>query len=272
MLMVEEFESLHPEVDIQLEGAGSLTCIRKITELNKPCDILAVADYSLIDELMIPEYADHNIMFAGNELAIGFLKGSRWEKDLTTDNWPELIMREDVHYGRSDPNHDPSGYRTVITVDLQKKMSGDNSLTEQFLKKDRKFVRPKGTELLPLLEVGAIDLVFHYRSVLVQHNLGFMSLSDSLNLSKPALDSWYKTSCIEVDGTDKDNRINKCGEAMVYGICKLKTSESKYTDEFLQFVMTRGREILELNGQPAPPPLLTSKSIIQPNWFTSINK
>ena len=270
--MVSEFETMYPHVKVQLEGAGSLTCIRKITELNKPCDVLAVADYSLIDELMIPDYADHNVMFAGNELAIGFLKDSHWKDDLTAENWQEIIMQDDVHYGRSDPDHDPSGYRTVITVNLQERISGSKGLTEQFLKKDQKFVRPKGTELLPLLEVGAIDLVFHYRSVLVQHNLGFLSLSDSLNLSNPNLDDWYSGSCMEIEGKDKANRITKCGEAMVYGICKPNTSQSKYADEFLQFITTRGREILEENGQPAKQPILTTKSISKPHWFTSINK
>ena len=270
--MVSEFETMYPHVEVQLEGAGSLTCIRKITELNKPCDVLAVADYSLIDELMIPEYADHNVMFAGNELAIGFQKDSHWENDLTAENWYEVIMRDDVHYGRSDPDHDPSGYRTVITVNLQERRKRKEGLTNRFLEKDVKFIRPKGTELLPLLEVGVIDLVFHYRSVLVQHNLGFLPLSDSLNLSNPSLDDWYSGSCMEIDGTDKANKITKCGEAMVYGICKPKTSQSKYADEFLQFIMTRGREILEENGQPAIQPILTTKSTSKPYWFKSINK
>ena len=267
-----EFEALHPDVEIQLESSGSLTCIRKITELNKSCDVLAVADYSLIDELMIPEYSDHSILFAGNELAIGFLKGSRWEQELTTDNWPEVVMREDVHYGRSDPDHDPSGYRAVITIGLQEQLSGDKGFTAAFREKDLRFVRPKATELLPLLETGTIDLIFNYRSVLVQHNLGFLSLSDSLNLSNPDLDKWYAGSCVEIDGKNQNDRITKCGEAMVYGLCKPNTSTSKYTDKFLQFILTRGIEILESCGQPVLQPQLSSESISKPEWFSTINK
>lgn len=265
--IAREFESLHPGVTIQMESAGSLTCIRKITELNKPCDILAVADYSLIDELMIPDYAEYNILFAGNELAIGFLKESKWEEVLTPENWTNMIMRDDVHFGRSDPNHDPSGYRSVITMGLAGAMNGDSSLLRRFLEKDTKYIRPKGTEILPLLEVGAIDLVFHYRSVLVQHNLGFMPLPDSLNLSNPNLDSWYATSCIDVAGTDAGHKIAKCGEAMVYGICKPLSAKSQYADEFLQFIVTKGTKILENNGQPVVTPQLSEKSIKKPDWF-----
>ena len=265
--IARKFEALHPGVTIQMESAGSLTCIRKITELNKPCDILAVADYSLIDELMIPDYADYNILFAGNELAIGFLNESKWSDSLTSENWTDMIMRDDVHFGRSDPNHDPSGYRSVITMGLAGTMNGDSSLLRRFLEKDTKYIRPKGTEILPLLEVGAIDLVFHYRSVLVQHNLGYMLLPDSLNLSNPNLDSWYSTSCVDVSGTNPGHKISKCGEAMVYGICKPLSAKSQYADEFLQFIVTKGIKILEKNGQPVVTPQLSEKTIKNPEWF-----
>ncbi|MCK7522654.1 MAG: hypothetical protein MZV64_35710 [Ignavibacteriales bacterium] len=45
------------DVKVLLEAAGSLVCARKVTELKKPCDIVASADYFVIDKLLIPEYA-----------------------------------------------------------------------------------------------------------------------------------------------------------------------------------------------------------------------
>ncbi|MCF8347707.1 MAG: substrate-binding domain-containing protein [Bacteroidales bacterium] len=265
--MAKEFEARHPGLHIQLESAGSLTCVRKITDLKKPCDVLAVADYALIDELMIPQYADYNIQFASNELALGYLKEKPIAQHLTSDNWHEILLNPKVHYGRADPNQDPVGYRTVIALGLAEKMTDHDSLQHQILKKDNKFIRPKGTELLPLLEVGAIDFIFNYRSVLMQHGLGILPLSDSLNLSHPELNDWYASSCTEVNGTTQNEMIQVCGEAMVYGLCKPKSSLHPLTDEFLKFIVTEGRDILQKNGQPALNPTLTAKSITKPSWF-----
>ena len=36
-----EFEKRNPDVRVLLESAGSLVCARKVTELKKPCDIIA---------------------------------------------------------------------------------------------------------------------------------------------------------------------------------------------------------------------------------------
>ena len=55
--MEKAFEARYPGVDLQREAAGSQNCARKITELNKPCDIMASADYKVIDKLLIPEKA-----------------------------------------------------------------------------------------------------------------------------------------------------------------------------------------------------------------------
>lgn len=267
--MAAEFERLHPDVKVRLEGAGSLTCIRKITELGKPCDVLAVADYTLIDQLMIPEHSSHNIMFAGNEMAIGYLPGSKWEGRLTLANWPRIMMAEDVRFGRSDPDHDPSGYRTEIMIGLAEKKLNIPGLKKKLLEKDRKYIRPKGTELLPLLETGAIDFIFHYRSVIRQHKLGILLLPDSLNLSDPKLTGWYGSVCVDVRGTAADSLITKCGDAMIYGICLPRNGKNPGgAGDFIEFVLTAGKEILERNGQPVLVPAASPGSALAPEWFS----
>ena len=49
------FRVFHPEVNILLESAGSVASARKITDLNRPCDILASSDYGVIGmTLLLP--------------------------------------------------------------------------------------------------------------------------------------------------------------------------------------------------------------------------
>ena len=44
-----EFNKLYPNVNVLMEPAGSVECARKITDLKKPCDIMAASDYKVID-------------------------------------------------------------------------------------------------------------------------------------------------------------------------------------------------------------------------------
>ena len=65
-VMEKAFEAKYPKVDLQREAEGSQACARKITDLKKPCDIMASADFKVIDKLLIPGYANWNIRFATN--------------------------------------------------------------------------------------------------------------------------------------------------------------------------------------------------------------
>ncbi|NTV18461.1 MAG: solute-binding protein, partial [Bacteroidales bacterium] len=68
--IADTFMRIHPNVKVLAEASGSIDAARKITELGRDCDIMASADYSVIDNLLVPEYADKNIKFASNEMAI----------------------------------------------------------------------------------------------------------------------------------------------------------------------------------------------------------
>ncbi len=82
--LAEEYKKRNPGIKILMEPAGSLVCARKITELKKPCDIIASADYFVINELLIPEYASWNIRFATNEMVLAFQDNSRFARDINS--------------------------------------------------------------------------------------------------------------------------------------------------------------------------------------------
>jgi len=97
----------NPGTKIYLESAGSLVCARKVTELKKPCDIIASSDYFVINELLIPDYASWSIRFATNEIVIAYLEKSKYSEEINSDNWMDILQRKDVIYSRSDPDSDP---------------------------------------------------------------------------------------------------------------------------------------------------------------------
>jgi molybdate/tungstate transport system substrate-binding protein len=264
--LADSFTKIHPAVKILPESAGSLASIRKITDLNRPCDILASADYILIDKLMIPDFASWNLLFAGNEMAIVYHPGSRMSDSINENNWFKILQNPDVRFGRSDPNSDPCGYRAILTMQLSEKYYKTPGLTGDLMKKDQKYIRPKEVDLLALLETGTLDYIFLYKSVAIQHKLPFLSLPDSINLSAPELQDFYKTVSVDVAGNKPGDKITQFGEAMVYGLTIPNSSENpENAKAFVKFIVEKGLPIIEAMGQKLIEPEISPKSTTAPD-------
>ena len=251
------FEQAHPAVRVLREAAGSRACARKIADLGRTCDVFASADYSVINTLLIPGHADWCIRFASNEMAIAYTPSSRHAGEIGRDNWYRTLLRDDVAFGRSDPNADPCGYRTVLTAKLAEKHYREPGLAERLLHKDRRYIRPKETDLLALLEVGAIDYVFIYRSVAQQHKLKYVALPDEVNLKKPELTDWYRCATVEVSGKKPGEVLVKRGEPMIYGVTIPKNAPNRAAAlAFVAFLLNdkKGLAIMQTNGQPSVVP------------------
>lgn len=259
--LADTFKQMYPHVNILAEASGSVACARKITDLHRECDIMASADYTIIDKMLIPGYASWNIKFASNEMSIIYSDKSRYANEINSNNWYKVLMRDDVSFGRADPNADPCGYRTVLMLKLAEKYYGKPGLTDAFLKKDMRFMRPKEVDLLSLLETNTIDYIFIYRSVAVQHSLRFLSLPDEINLRNPGMPDLYNSVSVEINGDKPGKKIVQRGEPAVYGITVLRDAPNKTAAmAFVNFLLTkqRGMKIMEKCGQPSVIPAYTS--------------
>ncbi len=252
--MKDEFQKKNPGIEILLESAGSVKCARKITDLNKDCDIMASADYAIIDELLIPDYTNWNIQFASNEMAIVYHDASKYSNEINAQNWYEILLREDVFFGRSDPNSDPCGYRAILTSQLAEQYYNQAGFANKITAKNQEYIRPKEVDLLALLESNTIDYLFLYRSVAQQHELKYVILSDSINLKNPELLEFYKNANVDITGKTPGTTITKTGQPMVYGITILENAPNKeLAIKFVDFVLSKqgGTKIMEENGQPS---------------------
>jgi len=248
------FNKIYPEVNILLESAGSVASARKITDLNRPCDILASADYAVIDNMLIPKYADWNIKFVRNELSIVYNNKSRYADKINSKNWFEILMKQDVAFGRADPNSDPCGYRSVLTIKLAEKFYKKPGIAHMIMEKDQNYMRPKEVDLVALLESNSIDYVFIYKSVAIQHQLKYVVLPDEINLGNPAFSQAYSTVSTEINGKEPGKKDRIKGEVMIYGVTMLRDAPNKAAAlAFIQFLLTKdkGMAIMEKNGQPS---------------------
>ena len=245
-----EFEKMHPDIRVKAEAAGSRMCARKITELGRACDVMGSADYKVVANLLMGDHADFNIRFALNEMAIAYTDKSRHSGDITADNWHDILAKDDVAFGRSDPDMDPCGYRTLMVFQLAEKHYELPGLADKLRAKD-KHIRPKETDLLALLEAGEIDYVFIYRSVAAQHGLKMVLLPDEINLKSPEHAEFYNTAVVKISGKKPGEFIRRVGEPMVYSVTIPKNAPNREAAEawVALLLSEKGRAIMERNGQ-----------------------
>lgn len=259
--IAQEYEKRNPDTKIFLESAGSLVCARKITELKKPCDIIASSDYFVINELLIPDYASWSIRFATNEIVIAYQEKSKYSNEINSGNWMDILQKKDVIYSRSDPDSDPCGYRTVFTFMLAEKYYKKPGLTEKMSAKNKDYIRPKEVDLVALLESNAIDYMFQYKSVAIQHGLKYIVLPKEINLSDPSKKDIYSSVSTDVAGSKPGIKMKVTGDYINYSITVLDNAPQKEAAvSFLEFLLgPDGREIFKNNGQEPIIPFSTDQ-------------
>lgn len=254
----QEYEKRNPGTKIFLESSGSLVCARKVTELKKPCDIVASSDYFVINELLIPDYASWSIRFATNEIVIAYQAKSKYSKEINSDNWMDILQKKDVIYSRSDPDSDPCGYRTVFTFMLAEKYYNKPLLAEKMLSKDVEYIRPKEVDLVAMIESNVIDYMFQYKSVAVQHGFKYIELPKEINLSDPSKNNIYSSVSTDVAGSKPGVKMKVTGDYINYSITILDNAPQKNEAvNFMEFLLSPdGLDIFRKNGQEPIRPLI----------------
>jgi molybdate/tungstate transport system substrate-binding protein len=255
----DAFNAIYPNVEILAEGAGSATTIRKVTELGKECGVIGSADYTLIPELMYPDFADWYIIFASNQMCLTYTDSSAYGDDITGDNWYEILQREGVTYGRSDPDQDPCGYRTLMVWQLAELHYGATGLYDSLFEAEGDLMRPKSVDLIALLESGDLDYAFEYTSVAAQHGLNYVSLPPEINLADVSFSDFYSQAEVEIAGTEPGETITMTGSAIVYGVTiPSNFPRMELAIAWIDFLLSsEGVAIMEANGQPPIVPAVT---------------
>ena len=283
------FEAAHPEIDVRPEYHGSIQVIRHATELREPIDVVATADASLLPMLMFEArdpatgapFATWACSFAGNRLALALTDRSRYGEEIDSQNWPEILARPEVLLGLADPRFDASGYRAMMALSLEERLSGEFGIFNRIL--DGQFTYPVrifreddlstimipevletrpgshlrmrggSIQLLALLESGDIDYAFEYESVIRQHGLQMVELPPEVNLSDEALRDRYSQAEVELDFqrfASVEPRF--VGEPIAYGITiPSGAPHPQAAAEFISFLLEpEGRAVMQANHHP----------------------
>ena len=269
-----EFEATYPKVKVVIEPSGSVMAVRKVTDLSREADILALADYRLIPKFLMPNYTNFCICFATNELVLAYTPSSRYANEINESNWYQILLHEDVKFGFSSPNDDPCGYRALMSIALaglhygislldQLIVNNSNIWVEKTSEEfhiyvppdltptsDKLVIRHKSVDLIALLEAGTLDYAFEYKSVAIQHGLNFVSFPKEINLASPDLADLYSKVHVHIfAGSGKESVLS--GAPIVYGVTILDNAPNrKAAISFIKFLLSStGKSIFEQHGQ-----------------------
>lgn len=282
------FEKSHPDVDVQVVSGGSADMIRRVTGLNQACDVLAVADYSLIPLMMInatPKAASFCIEFARNSMVIAYTNRSAHAGEISQSNWPQILRQPDVKIGMSNPNDDPCGYRTQMLLVLAELYYNDTWLYDDLILNNTNFlgvkydavndtytvgipstvevtntsklmIRSAEVDLTSALESGAIDYLFIYQSVAERHaDSGelYLELPREINLNDTAPELNYSKVRVEqfADSTSANKTKMVAGGPIVYGVTiPLNSEHPELAQEFVALLLgNAGQAVMRNAGQ-----------------------
>jgi molybdate/tungstate transport system substrate-binding protein len=292
----EEFEAAHPEIDINMEGHGSIQAVRIVGDLHEQADLIVTADYRLIELLLYetedPDtgspYATWRVIFATNRMALAYTAESAYAGEVTAENWYEIVNRPGVRLGCSDPRLDANGYRALMTVKLAEDYYDRPGLFQDTFggvfrvpirtveTKDGVVItvpevletksgshivlRPYSVNLLPLLKSGDVDYAFEYESVARQHGLEYIALPAPIDLGDPEQAEVYGAVTVKLDFQRFASvKPEFRGEPVRYGVTIPGSArEPEAAALLLAFLLgPEGQRIMAENYQPMITPAIT---------------
>jgi molybdate/tungstate transport system substrate-binding protein len=234
-------------IKVVQESQSSLELARKLTEFNDIPDVIALADYRVFPTLLAPKYVDGWHLFARNRMVIGFTDKSRHAEQLANDGWRHVLTRRDVEIGRSDPNTDPSGYRTLMVFQLAELHYGEAGLARKLLDAAApRNVRPREADQVGMLQAGSLDYIWTYENLAKSAGLKYVSLPSAVDLSNPADSSGYARAAVTVVGKQRGDSVSFRGEPILYGVAvPFAAPDTSRGHQFVQFMLSdAGRRIM----------------------------
>ena len=241
-------------VVVEQESAGSLESARKLTELGKVPDLIALADAEVFPQYLVPSHVDGWVEFARNRMVIAYTDRSRFAAEMGPDTWWRILQRPGVETGRSDPQLDPNGYRTMLVWQLAERHYGQPGLAARLeAVHPARNVRPKEADLVGLLEAGEFDYIWSYESMARALGLRYVQLPKGIDLSPPDSADSYAHATITVRGARAGDSVTFRGAPIVYAFAvPTAAPHPALAERFARFLLSdEGRAILRREGLDA---------------------
>lgn len=232
-------------VKLLSEISGSQVCCRKVTELGKDCDLLMVADSSLLKKIT-SSHATWRIDFAHDSVVLGV--GIRAKRtDEAEKDWVPVLLDENIRLGRVDENLGPIGYRTLLVWALKEK-TGHPGLAATLRERTDKIV-DHVAQLATELKAGSLDYGFLYKTTCLKDDIRFIPLDDRINLGSPEMDySGAEVSFVNTQSGKKEIVTIK-GSHITYGLTiPTNAPNREKAIEMVKFLLAGNEDIFDVKG------------------------
>lgn len=204
---------------IRTVSAGSVELARRVTDLRDIPDVLALADEEVFPKLLMPEHVRWYVTFARNRMVIAYALHARHAADVDSTGWWRVLSRRDVEVGRSDPALDPAGYRALMVLQLAARAYDEPGLPDSVLARSpARNVRPKSSDLIALLQTGALDYAFVYESSARNAGLRWLALPAAINLGDDASAAAYAAASVRIPGSTRADTVVVTGAPIRYAL------------------------------------------------------
>jgi len=202
---------------VQQENGASLELARRITELHRVPDVIALADQEVFPQLLVPRATSWYARFARNRMVVAHTDRSRGAGRLTTASWHRVLLRPDVRVGRSDPRLAPVGYRTLLLYRLAESLYRQPGLARRLeARTPPALLRANASELVALLQAGELDYILDYESLARANGLRYVRLPAEIDLGDPARARQYARASVRV--ARRTDTATYVGAPIVYAL------------------------------------------------------
>jgi molybdate/tungstate transport system substrate-binding protein len=202
---------------VQQENGASLELARRITELHRVPDVIALADEEVFPKLLVPRAASWYARFARNRMVLAYTNRSASAASTSAKSWYRVLLRPDVRVGRSDPRVAPVGYRTLAVYRLAEQYYRVPGLAARLeARTPPALIRPNASDLVGLLQAGELDYIVDYESLARANHLRYLRLPAEIDLGDPARAAEYARASVRV--ARRTDTLTYTGAPIVYGI------------------------------------------------------
>ena len=227
------------------ENGASLELARRITELHRVPDVVALADEEVFPQLLVPHALSGYTRFARNRIVLAYTDHSAGAAGVSAANWFRVLQRADVRVGRSDPTLAPVGYRTLAVYQLAERLYHTPGLAARLeARTTPALIRPNASDLVALLQAGELDYIVDYESLARANHLRYVRLPMDIDLGDPARAAQYARVSVRVPR--RRDTLTYVAAPIVYGIGIPRAApHSAVGARFLTFLLgPEGRAIL----------------------------
>jgi len=258
-------------VVVQQENGASLELARRITDLHRVPDVIALADQEVFPQLLVPRATSWYARFARNRMVLAYTDRSKEAAQLTAATWHRVLLRPDVRVGRSDPRLAPVGYRTLLLYRLAESFYRQPGLAARLeARTPPALLRANASELVALLQAGELDYIVDYESLARANRLRFVRLPPEIDLGDPARSREYARASVRV--ARRTDTTTYVGSPIVYAVSVPRAAPHPGAGaRFLAYLLSpAGQAVLrahavdalgrpELVGDSVPPALRASR-------------